>query len=114
MYSLKKNKEFAFAYRRGKAVSSELLTLIFVRRGEGFTRTGFSVGKKIGKAVVRNKVKRRLREAYSRVIPAVKPGYSLVFVAKGPAALAAYRDMDKTMNLLLRRAELLAAEGERR
>ncbi len=107
MYSLKKNKEFAFAYRRGRAVSSDLLTLIYVRRGKDITRAGFAVGKKVGKAVVRNKVKRRLREAYTRVLAEVKPGYSLVFVAKGPTAQAEFCELEKALNLLLRRSALL-------
>lgn len=114
MYSLKKNKEFAFTYRRGRAVSSDLLTLIYARRGKDITRAGFAVGKKVGKAVVRNKVKRRLREAYTRVLNGVKPGFSLVFVAKGPASQAPYCDLEKALNLLLKRSALLGDEGNKK
>jgi ribonuclease P protein component len=59
------------------------------RRGDGDARLGFSVGKKVGGAVVRNRVKRGLREACRHVLSVLRPGMDLVFVARAPM-----RDMD--------------------
>ena len=62
-YSLRKNSQFQYVYRRGKSCACRELVLLFVRGPR--MQVGFSVSKKVGKAVVRNRVKRRLREAFS-------------------------------------------------
>ena len=85
MYSLRKNSQFQFVYRRGKSYACRELVLLFVRGPK--LQVGFSVSKKVGKAVVRNRVKRRLREAFSPQIPNLKCG-QYVFVAREAAARA--------------------------
>ena len=54
------NRQFSYVYRRGKRVSTRDLTLLYVKNRQ--KRVGFSVSKKVGVAVVRNRTKRRLRE----------------------------------------------------
>ena len=74
------------------------------------SRCGFSVSKQVGKAVVRNRVKRLLREIL-RVMP-LKPGWDLVFIARPAAADAEYSDIRTVIQDLLSRADLLELEGE--
>ena len=60
-YSLKKNAQFKYVYRRGSSAGAREMVLLYVR-GPAL-KVGFSVGKKLACAVQRNRIKRRLRAA---------------------------------------------------
>lgn len=80
--ALKLNKEFKTAYYHGRSlVHPSLIT--YVRKNRfGLTRIGITTGKKIGKAVKRNRCRRIIREAFRQLLPQVKSGYDYVFVAR--------------------------------
>ena len=61
-HRLKKNKQFSYLYKKGNRKNSKFLTLFEVDSKYKCYKIGFSVNKKIGKANIRNKVKRRLKE----------------------------------------------------
>lgn len=69
------------------------------------TRFGFVAGKVVGGAVVRNRVKRRLREIARGVV--VKPGLDIVVGARKPAAEATYEQLERAFVSLMKRAEAL-------
>ena len=58
---LRKNKHFKYVYKHGETKGYKLLLLTFVKSKISEPKVGFSVSKKIGKSVVRNKVKRRIK-----------------------------------------------------
>jgi len=101
--TLKKNKEFNFVYRRGKAAGAKNMTLVFVKSRYGGVRVGFSVSKKVGNSVVRNRARRRLREAY-RALPEIRGNFSLVFVARSVIAEAEFSEICRDMRYLLKKA----------
>jgi ribonuclease P protein component len=70
-----------------------------------WSRYGYAVSKRVGKAVVRNKVRRRLREAL-RSLP-VREGFDLVITVRPESAQASYQELRAELTLLLRRARLL-------
>ena len=70
-----------------------------------WSRYAYAVSKRVGKAVVRNKVRRRLREAL-RSLP-VREGFDIVVTVRPEAASAAYQELRAELALLLRRARLL-------
>ena len=113
-YSLKRNKEFQRVYRTGKSCGSRTVVLIHTRARHGSVRVGFSVSKKVGNAVTRNRVKRRMREAFSKLLPSVKKGYSLIFIARESAAEESYQNLSKTISYLLRKNGLLEEKSSGR
>lgn len=96
-------------YRRGRPYRSDLLGLRVLRTGGAYSRFGFAVGRALGKAVTRNRIKRRLREA-ARSLP-VAPGWDLVVNARLGAAEADYWRLRETLSGLMARAGLLE-QGE--
>jgi ribonuclease P protein component len=71
------------------------------------SRCGFVAGKRIGKAVDRNRVRRRVREAVRMVYTHIAPGWDLVFIARSPALIdVEFTHIQATVEQLLRRAGL--------
>jgi ribonuclease P protein component len=106
---LRNRKAFAAVYRRGRPYRGELLVIRTLRTDGGPTRFGFAVGRRVGGAVVRNRTKRRLREAARSL--EVRPGWDVVVGARAAAAMAKYDLLRQALADLLRRAGLLA-QGE--
>ncbi|KAA0223285.1 ribonuclease P protein component [bacterium] len=108
---LRKGDEFDTAYREGTVTGGPLLALRRVPNGLDVTRWGFAVGKRLSKrAVVRNRTKRRLREA-ARMI-AVVPGFDLIVTARQGATEASFAELRAALVGLLRRSRLLAGGEE--
>ncbi len=81
--SLCRNNDFRLAYTKGKSFVGPL-SVTYVRKNRlGITRVGITTSKKIGNAVMRNRSRRVIREAFRQLFPRVGPGYDLVFVARG-------------------------------
>jgi ribonuclease P protein component len=77
--------------------------------GLNLSRYGFSVTKKVGKAVQRNRQKRLLREIMR--LQSLKPGWDMVFMARSAAVDVDYRQLERATTRLLARAQLLESNG---
>ena len=108
-YRLRKNKQFQYVYHRGKSCACRELVLLHIRNQR--LQVGFSVSRKVGNSVVRNRVKRRLREQFRRVMPDIKPGL-YVIVAREAASRADSVQLGRSLEYLLRRQNLFR-ESER-
>ena len=86
--------EFQRCYRLGRRLRTPLFTVCAYRRGEGVAQLGLAVGKRIGTAVVRNRVKRRVRAIFRVRKGSVPAGYDLVVRAAPASARAGYWDLD--------------------
>lgn len=107
---LKKNREFRRTFDQGRSVANRLVVLYVSRRDDGLSRVGYSVSRRHGSAVVRNRLKRRLREGFLRVEECVPPGHSLVWIPRGPALEAPFTALCDAMASLLRRSGVCSEE----
>lgn len=107
---VRSGRDFQRVRRRGRHVSGQYLSLSYARRpaAESTTplRAGFTVGKRVGGAVVRNQVKRRLREIVRRSQAVLAPGWDVILNARPTAAGATYADLEAETHTLFRRAGL--------
>lgn len=105
--TLKENYEFRRVYNKGKSGVSPLL-VVYARANRGArNRLGVTVGAKLGHAVVRNRVRRRLREIYRLSQPQMKQGYDIVLVARSRAVNASYRELERAYQRICEKLELL-------
>ena len=105
--TVKENYEFRRIYRKGKSAVSPQLVIYCQRNRRGHSRLGVSVSTKLGCAVVRNRVRRRIREIYRLNKAKMLPGYDLIVVARVRAVETDYQKMDRTYLRLLEQLDLL-------
>ena len=109
---LSRSAEFERVYRQGRSVSNRHLVLYsFPNPSAEGARLGLAVSRKVGGAVARNRVKRLLRESFSRVEAELPAGQDLVVVARPPVRELAERDGLSGVDAAL--CELLAKSGLR-
>ena len=99
------SKRFSQIHIGGSSAANRLLVIRYLANGSNCSRFGFLVSKRIGNAAVRNKVKRRLREAV-RLNP-VKSGWDAIFIVRRGAGSAKYQDLKDAIDNLLQRANLV-------
>ena len=110
--TVKENYEFRRIYRKGKSVVAPGMVLYCQKNRQGRTRLGVTVSTKLGKAVVRNRVRRRLREIWRLNKKDMETGWDIILVARVRAVDMPYQKLDKMYRRLLREAGLLQEEAE--
>lgn len=87
-----------------------MLTLSAARTTRPHNRYGFIVSKQLGNAVIRNRVRRLMRESVRLLDPQVQPGYDIVFIARRSIVGQPFEAVFRIVNELLRQAGLLKSE----
>ena len=105
-YSLGRNKYYNYVYKRGKSYPGRLMVLVYLKARD--LRVGFSVSAKVGGAVTRNRIRRRMKEDFRMLRAMLLPG-KYIFVARTAAAQAAPQAMGAEMRRLLNKAGLIGA-----
>ena len=93
--SLKRNHLFRRLYQKGRSAANKYLVVYCRRNGLQENRIGLTVSAKLGKAVVRNRTRRRLREIYRLNEARFTPGWDLVVVARSRAVDAPYKKLEE-------------------
>ncbi len=106
-FSLRQGSDFQRVWDSGKSWSHPLVVLRARANGSESKRFGFVVGKKVGKAVERNRAKRLMREAVRRRLDRIPPGWDIILIARGGVERTPFQDMDAAVEHLLGRARLL-------
>ena len=108
--SLKLNHLFRRLYQKGKSAANKYLVIYCRRNGSPENRIGYTVSSKLGHAVVRNRVRRRLREIYRLHESQFRPGWDLVVVARSRAVDAPYKKLEGAYLSLAAKLDLLRKE----
>ena len=109
--SLKENRGFRRLYAKGRSAVSPTMVLYCRKNGRRENRLGLTTGTKLGHAVVRNRVRRRLREIYRLQEHRLSPGYDIVVVARVRAVYSRYAELERDFLRLAKKLQLLSPQG---
>ena len=104
---MRKSKKFQFVYTTGKSYANKFAVLYVVPNQQNQRQIGFAAGKRLGCAVVRNRVKRLLREVYRLNQNKLGNGFDLIVVGRQPIVTAGFSDVEKAFLDLCKRARIL-------
>ena len=103
---LRKDSDFKNIYRKGKSLATKTLVFYFIKNDLGYTRVGYSISKKVGKAVTRNRIRRLIKENL-KDIPDLKDGYDIIFIGRIPSSESDYKEIGKSIRYLCRKSGVL-------
>ncbi|WP_246944317.1 ribonuclease P protein component [Bacillus pinisoli] len=107
-YRIKKNEDFQAVFQKGASTANRQF-VIYVKDqpNQSSFRIGLSVSKKIGNAVVRNRIKRLIRQVMFEFKDSIKEGKDLVIIARKPTADMDYHEVKSSLEHVCKRAKIL-------
>ncbi|TBL77468.1 ribonuclease P protein component [Paenibacillus thalictri] len=107
-HRLTKREYFDRVYRYGKSTANHQFVAYYLKRGKGEPfRLGVSVSKKLGNAVVRNRLRRLMKEIVRLNAERIAPEYDIILIARKPVVGIEYKEMEKNLLHVVKRAGLL-------
>jgi ribonuclease P protein component len=107
-FRVKDNRDFQTIFKKGKSFANRQLVLYYLKKpDQEHFRIGLSVGKKIGNAVTRNRIKRYLRQAFHELELEILPDYDFVIIARQPTKNMQFFEVKKSLMHLLSKEKLL-------
>ena len=110
-FILRKKIEFNKVYSKGRSYTNHAIVIHVMKSDNASGKVGFAVGKKIGNAVVRNRIKRLLRESYRICRHEIKPNVSMVLIARKPLINAKCDEVIKAFKDVCNKSKILKRNG---
>lgn len=106
-FRLRNNEDFKIAYKKGKNYWNRNLTLYKRKNGLDHSRIGFSITKKFGNSVERNRAKRRMKEICRLNFHNIKEGYDIILIPKKNVIDINHKELESAMLHILRISHLM-------
>lgn len=107
-YRIKKNDEFQEVFQNGRSTANRQFVIYVLDKPEQpYFRVGLSVSKKLGKAVVRNRIKRYIRQVFLEMREQIAPGKDYVIIARMPVSEMEYAEVKKSLIHVFRKAGII-------
>ena len=114
-FRIKKNEEFQLVIHRGESFANrQFVIYILDKQEQDFFRIGLSVSKKIGNAVIRNQVKRYIRQTFLELNENIPAGKDFVIIARKPAADMTFSEVKSSLMHVLKRAGVLKKQQRKK
>jgi ribonuclease P protein component len=110
--TLKKKTDFDTVYQRGKRFGNRNLNFYYIRNKKQENRVGIVVSKKVGNAVVRNRIRRLIKESYRLNQGTIKVGYDMIVVAKKSCFDKDFKEIEGSLLHILKRKDLMHDETD--
>lgn len=107
---IKKNKEFKKVYKYGKSYADKNLVFFLLKNKENQLKVGITTAKRINKAVVRNKIRRRLKEIVRKNKNNIKDGYYLVIMCRIRGKNSSYKELEHSFIKLAKRTNIYVGD----
>jgi len=111
MESLTKNYEFKRLYNKGKSAASKYVAVYCARNRTAINKLGITVSTKLGGAVQRNRIRRRLKEIYRLSEKSLRTGYNIVLVARQASRDAKWKDLESSVLYLFKKLGLTQSDN---
>lgn len=105
-YRLKKNYQYKYVYNHAQSVADKNFVMLYCKSNVKQSKAGFSVSKKFGKAVARNRIRRQMKAAVSQYMPNVTEGYNFIFIPRHSKTYM-FAEVIQSAEYLLKKAGLL-------
>ncbi|ERN51555.1 ribonuclease P protein component [Alkalihalophilus marmarensis] len=105
---IKKNEDFSSVFKKGQSVANRQFVLYSLKKeGQASFRIGLSVSKKVGNAVVRNRIKRYVRTVFQTYQDVLPGGYDFVVIARHPVSEMDFHQVESSLKHVMKKARLL-------